>query len=168
AILPAVPAVVFGYLAQGKIGRSGGKLGGIALAKAGMILGYVGIGFGVAMALVWALFVGGMAFYFSASRPGMPMGPVSGPPSLAAPPIAVEAELFGPEDTGNGQAGEDGEESDPGGMFELESDSGIPLDLPFDLEFGGPGDMELEVDGLIPEAEALPEQDSILDAEGIR
>ncbi|HUF64070.1 MAG TPA: DUF4190 domain-containing protein, partial [Verrucomicrobiales bacterium] len=46
AILPAVPAVVFGYLAQGKIGRSGGKLGGIALAKAGMILGYVGIGFG--------------------------------------------------------------------------------------------------------------------------
>jgi hypothetical protein len=39
----AIPAVICGHLALGRIQRSGGSLGGRGLALAGLITGYVGI-----------------------------------------------------------------------------------------------------------------------------
>jgi competence protein ComGC len=47
-VLTAVPAVICGHVATGRIKRSGGALGGSGLALAGLITGYLGI----AMSLV--------------------------------------------------------------------------------------------------------------------
>ena len=42
-LLAGLPAIIMGHIALGKIGRSGGALGGKGLAITGMILGYLSI-----------------------------------------------------------------------------------------------------------------------------
>ncbi len=90
AILFAVPAIVFGYLAQGRIGRSGGALSGASLAKAGMILGYVGMGLGMLMALFFVLVFAGMGVFMSSTRPGLPPAPPAVASPGTSPPPLVE------------------------------------------------------------------------------
>src|SRR5690348_1441616 len=46
-ILFAIPAVICGHMAYGRIKRSGGTLGGDGMAMAGLITGYITIGLGV-------------------------------------------------------------------------------------------------------------------------
>ena len=41
----SVLAVIFGYVGKGQIDRSGGAQGGRGLAVAGIVLGWVGVGF---------------------------------------------------------------------------------------------------------------------------
>jgi len=43
--LGSILALVFGYVAKGQIDGSGGRQGGRGLAIAGIVLGWVGIGF---------------------------------------------------------------------------------------------------------------------------
>ncbi len=50
-----IPAVICGHLASGRIKRSGGLVGGRDLALAGLIIGYIGIGFSLVLALVLAI-----------------------------------------------------------------------------------------------------------------
>lgn len=49
SILTAVPAVICGHMAYGRIKRSGGALEGQGLAIAGLITGYLGIAFAVVL-----------------------------------------------------------------------------------------------------------------------
>ncbi len=172
AILPAVPAVVFGYLAQGKIGRSKGKLGGIALAKAGMILGYVGMGIGAVMVVIWGLFIGGVALFVSSARPVMPMGPVSAGPMPGPPPIATEGEVSEIlEEPEIFEAWEDLPEAESGSIFELDSVSGGAPDFDFSLDFQDPANLEVELEDqdqdqetVVPEeTEPLLEEAPVMD-----
>jgi Domain of unknown function (DUF4190)/Domain of unknown function (DUF1707) len=45
-------AVIFGHIALGQISRAGGRQGGSGLAIAGLVLGYIGVGFLLLFALV--------------------------------------------------------------------------------------------------------------------
>lgn len=49
----AVPAVICGHLAFTKIRESAGAYGGDGLAKAGLIMGYIGIAIGVLAIVAW-------------------------------------------------------------------------------------------------------------------
>ncbi len=51
-ILTAIPAVICGHLALSRIKRSGGMLAGNGLAIGGLVAGYVGIAFSIAIATV--------------------------------------------------------------------------------------------------------------------
>jgi hypothetical protein len=51
-IISPILALVFGYISKGQIDRSGGALEGRGYAIAGIVLGWVGIVFGILMA-VW-------------------------------------------------------------------------------------------------------------------
>jgi Domain of unknown function (DUF4190)/GYF domain 2 len=44
-LLPAIPAVICGHVARGKIKESAGALGGSGMALAGLIMGYLGLAF---------------------------------------------------------------------------------------------------------------------------
>jgi hypothetical protein len=46
-LLTAIPAVICGHVARSKIRKSGGALGGMGIATAGLILGYIAIAVGV-------------------------------------------------------------------------------------------------------------------------
>ncbi len=52
-VVSPILALVFGYVAKGQIDRSGGTEQGRGMAIAGIVLGWVGIALGIAMA-VWA------------------------------------------------------------------------------------------------------------------
>ena len=41
----SILALIFGYIAKGQINQSGGRQGGKGMAIAGIVLGWVGIGF---------------------------------------------------------------------------------------------------------------------------
>jgi Domain of unknown function (DUF4190) len=60
AVLPLIPsilALVFGYISKGQIDRSGGAQEGRGYAIAGIVLGWVGIAFGILMAAwMWWFF----------------------------------------------------------------------------------------------------------------
>src|SRR5262245_62940783 len=47
-IVGAILALVFGYIARRQIDESGGTQGGRGMASAGMLLGWIGIGLGIA------------------------------------------------------------------------------------------------------------------------
>jgi hypothetical protein len=49
----AIPAVICGHVAKGKIKASQGTLGGDGMALAGLILGYIGIGLTVTIYPLW-------------------------------------------------------------------------------------------------------------------
>jgi Domain of unknown function (DUF4190) len=51
-IIGAILALVFGYIARRQIDESGGTQGGRGMAIAGIILGWVGIGLGIAYVVV--------------------------------------------------------------------------------------------------------------------
>jgi competence protein ComGC len=51
-VLTAIPAVICGHVAWGRIKRSGGSLGGEGLAMAGLIMGYVGVALTLVVALL--------------------------------------------------------------------------------------------------------------------
>jgi type II secretory pathway pseudopilin PulG len=51
----AIPAVICGHLAYGRIKRSAGAIGGEGLALTGLILGYVGIALGIVVAFLAAI-----------------------------------------------------------------------------------------------------------------
>jgi hypothetical protein len=56
-IISPILALVFGYVSKSQIDRSGGRQGGRGLAIAGIVLGWVGIGLGILMALwMWFFF----------------------------------------------------------------------------------------------------------------
>src|SRR6266487_5240319 len=46
-LFTAIPAVIFGHVARSKIRKSGGALGGMGIATAGLILGYLALVLGV-------------------------------------------------------------------------------------------------------------------------
>src|SRR6266511_6192389 len=46
-LLTAIPAVICGHVARSKIRKSGGALGGMGIATAGLIVGYIAIAVGV-------------------------------------------------------------------------------------------------------------------------
>lgn len=52
-ILFAIPAVICGHVAKGKIKKSQGTLGGDGMALAGLILGYIGIGLTLTLYPLW-------------------------------------------------------------------------------------------------------------------
>ena len=62
----AVAALVTGYAAKAEIQKSNGRVGGERLAKAGLILGWVGLGLGFLViclsVLMFLGFCGGIAF----------------------------------------------------------------------------------------------------------
>ena len=62
----AVAALVTGYAAKAEIQKSNGRVGGERLAKAGLILGWVGLGLGLLViclsVLMFLGFFGGIAF----------------------------------------------------------------------------------------------------------
>ena len=62
----AVAALVTGYAAKAEIQKSNGRVGGERLAKAGLILGWVGLGLGFLViclsVLMFLGFFGGIAF----------------------------------------------------------------------------------------------------------
>lgn len=51
----AIPAVVLGFIARSRIARSNGTQTGRGMATAGIVLGFVGIGLGLAVGLVFIL-----------------------------------------------------------------------------------------------------------------
>jgi hypothetical protein len=51
----SILALIFGYIAKGQINRSDGRQGGKGMAIAGIVLGWVGIGFLVLMIVVIAV-----------------------------------------------------------------------------------------------------------------
>ena len=51
-LFAGIPAVICGHLASGRIKRSGGRVGGQGLALAGLITGYIGIGFSILAVLL--------------------------------------------------------------------------------------------------------------------
>jgi hypothetical protein len=51
-IIGAILALVFGYIARRQIDESGGTQGGRGMAVAGIILGWIGIGLGIAYVVV--------------------------------------------------------------------------------------------------------------------
>jgi hypothetical protein len=61
----SVIGLILGYMARNRINESGGTIGGAGLAKAGIILGWIGIGLtvlGVCLAVaIFVLGVGGTA-----------------------------------------------------------------------------------------------------------
>lgn len=83
AVLLGVPALVFGQVAHGRIGRSKGELGGFGIAKAGVILGYVGGGIGVAAFLFYIVAGFGLYFLFKSTTPTSPTSP---PPMVSPVP----------------------------------------------------------------------------------
>src|SRR6266487_3096055 len=46
-LFTAIPAVICGHVARSKIRKSGGTLGGMRIATAGLILGYIALALGV-------------------------------------------------------------------------------------------------------------------------
>ena len=62
----AVAALITGYAAKAEIQKSNGRIGGERLAKAGLILGWIGIGLGVLTfclgILIFLGVIGGIAF----------------------------------------------------------------------------------------------------------
>jgi hypothetical protein len=54
-LITAIPAVVLGFIARGQIARSGGMETGRGMATAGIVLGFLGIGVGLAVGLVFVL-----------------------------------------------------------------------------------------------------------------
>jgi hypothetical protein len=61
-VVGSVVAVVTGHMAKGEIRNSGGTISGDGLATAGLILGYIGVGFtvlGVCALAIWLIFVAG-------------------------------------------------------------------------------------------------------------
>lgn len=59
----SIVGVIMGYAAKRQIEESGGAQGGEGLAKAGIIVGWVGIGLaalGICLALAWFLLAGGL------------------------------------------------------------------------------------------------------------
>src|SRR6266545_5742431 len=46
-LLTAIPAVICGHVARSKIRKSGGALGGMGIATAGLIVGYIALALGV-------------------------------------------------------------------------------------------------------------------------
>ncbi len=58
-------AVITGHMAKREIRESNGTLSGDGLATAGLILGYVGLGFvvlGICLFVLWFVFVAGLVF----------------------------------------------------------------------------------------------------------
>jgi hypothetical protein len=47
SIFTAIPAVICGHVARSRIRKSGGALGGMGIATAGLILGYIGVAIGL-------------------------------------------------------------------------------------------------------------------------
>jgi hypothetical protein len=61
-VVGSVVAVITGHMAKREIRESGGELSGDGLATAGLITGYIGVGFavlGICIVLVWLIFVAG-------------------------------------------------------------------------------------------------------------
>ena len=56
-LICSVLALVFGYKARAEIDGSGGRLGGRGAAIAGIVLGWIGVGFCVVIALLIAALV---------------------------------------------------------------------------------------------------------------
>jgi hypothetical protein len=49
SLLTAIPAVIFGHVGRSKIHKSGGALGGMGIANAGLVLGYIALVLNVAL-----------------------------------------------------------------------------------------------------------------------
>lgn len=62
-LLGAIVAVVCGHLGRAEIRRSGGALEGDGMALAGLILGYLQIALALMLALVLAIFFGGLVAF---------------------------------------------------------------------------------------------------------
>ena len=58
-LLAGLPAIIMGHIALGKIGRSGGALGGKGLALTGVILGYLSIPLTVVIVILVGMVSGG-------------------------------------------------------------------------------------------------------------
>ena len=78
-IVSPILALVFGYIAKGQIDRSGGAQEGRGYAIAGIVLGWVGIVFGILMAVwMWWFFTHFFEAFenfpqrFPSSFPGLP------------------------------------------------------------------------------------------------
>ena len=58
-VVGSIVAVITGHMAKREIRESGGQLSGDGLATAGLILGYIGVGFamlGICIAVIWLIF----------------------------------------------------------------------------------------------------------------
>ncbi|HEY77158.1 MAG TPA: DUF4190 domain-containing protein, partial [Thermoflexia bacterium] len=53
----SIVGVILGYMAKRQIAESGGAMGGEGLAKAGIIIGWVGIGLTVLFICLWVGFI---------------------------------------------------------------------------------------------------------------
>lgn len=53
--IPAILALVFGYISKGQIDKSNGTQGGRGMAVAGIVLGWVWVGLGIAYVILVAL-----------------------------------------------------------------------------------------------------------------
>ncbi|MBN1289036.1 MAG: DUF4190 domain-containing protein [Actinobacteria bacterium] len=54
--VPSILAVIFGYRARASIRNSGGRLGGDGLALAGIVTGWIGIGFTIFFIIMMIVF----------------------------------------------------------------------------------------------------------------
>ena len=66
-LLGAIVAVICGHLARAEIRRGQGMLEGDGMALAGLILGYLQIALAVLLALLIAIFFGGLAAFIAAA-----------------------------------------------------------------------------------------------------
>jgi MFS family permease len=55
-VVGSILALIFGYIARNEIDRSSGRQGGRGLAIAGIVLGWVGVVFGIVLLLILLLF----------------------------------------------------------------------------------------------------------------
>jgi hypothetical protein len=63
----SILALVFGHQAKNEIEASGGTQGGLGMANAGIILGWIGIGLVLAYLVFWVAILGGSLFLTDSS-----------------------------------------------------------------------------------------------------